>query len=93
MDKTLVEMLHISNLEIADRLKILNLSREELDLLSGYKPIIEACAETIVEQFYEIESAHDEVALIIGDVETMRRLRNALRRYVIGNYPPPCAEA
>lgn len=83
MDKTLVEMLHISNLEIADRLKILNLTPEELDLLSGYKPIVEACAETVVEQFYEVQATHDEVTLLIGDAETMRRLRNALRRYVV----------
>lgn len=83
MEKTLVEMLQFSSLEIADRLKILNLSAEELSLLTEYRPMIEACAETIVEEFYETQTTHTEVASIIGDAETMRRLRNALRRYVV----------
>lgn len=83
IDKSLVEKMRINEIEIADRLNLLNLSVDDLELLSEYRSFIEGQIEGIVEEFYHRQTSVAEIAMIIGDMETMRRLRNSLRRYII----------
>lgn len=83
IDKSLVEKMRINEIEITDRLNLLNLSADELELLSEYKSFVEGQIEGIVEEFYHRQTSFAEIAMVIGDMETMRRLRNALRRYII----------
>lgn len=82
-DKTLLEQMRISDIEIFHRMQLLDLTQEDLDLLSGHQKLVEAGIEQIVEDFYTRQTAFDEVAVVIGDSETMRRLRVAQRRYII----------
>ena len=80
----------ISDVEILHRMQLLSLSKEELNLLSSHKVLIEDNIEIIVDEFYEKQTAIDEISLLIGDADTLRRLRTAQRKYIMdlfsGNY-------
>ena len=89
-EQTLLEQMKISDVEISHRMQLLNLSKDELNLLASHKVLIEDNIEVIVDEFYEKQTEIDEISLLIGDAETLLRLRAAQRKYVIdlfsGNY-------
>lgn len=89
-DKTLIEKMQISDAEISRRMELLNLSRATLSELASHKLLIEDNVDRIVDIFYEKQTRIDEISLLIGDADTLQRLRNAQRKYVIdlfsGNY-------
>ncbi|MCU7905130.1 MAG: GGDEF domain-containing protein [Candidatus Thiodiazotropha sp. (ex Epidulcina cf. delphinae)] len=82
-DKTLLEQMHISDVDILHRMELLSLSKKELDLLSSHKPIIEGKLDEIVGEFYEKQTEIDEISTLIRDVDTLRRLQAAQRKYII----------
>lgn len=82
-DQTLVEQMKFSDVEIANRLELMALSKAELNLLASYKDLIEQNIDLIVEEFYEKQTEIDEISLLIGDMDTLRRLENAQRKYVM----------
>ncbi|MDX1795401.1 MAG: GGDEF domain-containing protein [Hydrogenovibrio sp.] len=89
-DKTLLEQMQISEVEILARMELLELTAEDLEQLSQNKPLMEENIDAIVEEFYEKQTQIDEVSILIGDAETLTRLTSAQRKYVIdlfsGNY-------
>lgn len=82
-DKTLYEQMQISDVEIARRMELLCLNAESLRLLASHKVIIEDNIDAIVDEFYEKQTEIDEISLLIGDADTLRRLRFAQRQYVL----------
>lgn len=82
-DKTLFEQLQMSDTEISQRMALLELSQNDLNLLSQQKNLIENNIDQIVEEFYQRQTAIDEIALLIGDADTLSRLNAAQRHYVI----------
>ncbi|HPF47628.1 MAG: GGDEF domain-containing protein [Alphaproteobacteria bacterium] len=83
IDKSLLEQMKINDAEIISRKKLLYLADDALDLLLQCKPIIEDHIDEIVDIFYEKQTAVDEISLLIGDADTLARLRNAQRNYII----------
>lgn len=75
--------MQISDVEIARRIELLGLNKEILTQLSKYKPYIEENIESLVDEFYEKQTQVDEISLLIGDADTLNRLRNAQRKYII----------
>jgi diguanylate cyclase (GGDEF)-like protein len=47
------------------------------------RPCIESELDGIVEQFYELQTSVPDIALLIGDADTLNRLRNAQKAYVL----------
>ncbi len=82
-DKTLLEQMKISEVEIKARMDVLGLMSEELQILASHQTLINDNIDVIVEEFYEIQTAIDEVSLVIGDADTLRRLCKAQRRYIL----------
>ncbi|VAX07910.1 Phytochrome, two-component sensor histidine kinase [hydrothermal vent metagenome] len=82
-DQTLLEQMKISDVDIINRMDVLALSKEELQILSSHQKIIDDNIDIIVEEFYEKQIEIEEISLVIGDADTLLRLRNAQRRYVI----------
>lgn len=82
-DKTLLEQMRINEIEIFHRMSLLDLTQDELDLIASLKKLIDSEIEGIVEAFYRHQTEFDEIAIVIGDSETMRRLRAAQRRYIL----------
>ena len=82
-EQTLLEQMKISDVEILHRMELLSLNKRDLNLLSSHKLIIEENIDILVDEFYEKQTKIDEIALLIGDADTLRRLRTAQRKYVI----------
>ncbi|MDH5592452.1 MAG: GGDEF domain-containing protein [Gammaproteobacteria bacterium] len=82
-EQTLLEQMQISDVEILRRMELLGLNQQSLDLLASHKLIIADEIDEIVEIFYQKQTEIDEISLLIGDADTLRRLRSAQRKYVI----------
>lgn len=83
LNKTLAEQLQITEMEIEKRKKLLNFTDEDALILLSYKPTITKYVDGIVKGFYDHQLQVKEIALLIGDAETFRRLSNAMRRYIL----------
>lgn len=82
-ERTLYEQMHISEIEIQNRKELLRIGKNELDLLVDSKPIIDGTVDAIVDQYYAIQTTNDDVSLLIGDSDTLGRLKKAQRKYVL----------
>ncbi len=89
-DKTLFEQLRINEAEMMRRKELLDITAEDIARLKARKVLIEAKVDEIVDEFYTRQTELDEIALLIGDADTLNRLRVAQRKYIIdlfsGNY-------
>lgn len=89
-DTTLIEQMQISDFEINHRMILLGLDRLALDRLYNYKQLIIENIDSIVDEFYKKQTAIDEISMLIGDADTLTRLSNSQRKYVLdlfsGNY-------
>lgn len=81
--KSLAEQMHIHELEITRRKELLGFTRQDAELLAACRGLILEQADSLVETFYSKQTAVPEVAAIIGDADTLTRLRSAMTRYVI----------
>jgi diguanylate cyclase (GGDEF)-like protein len=82
-EKTLIEQLRITDFEIAGRKELFSISTREGKVLKKAKPYIEAELNSLVEKFYELQTAVPDIALLIGDADTLSRLRNAQKAYIL----------
>lgn len=82
-EQTLLEQMNISDVDIMGRMDVLDLCKEELELLASNLALIEENIDIIVEEFYEKQTEIDEISLLIGDADTLLRLRSAQRCYVL----------
>lgn len=82
-EQTLVEQMRISELEIENRKALLNFNQKDVDIILSCKPYIEADLDNIVEEFYNNQTDINDVVLLIGDADTLSRLRVAQRSYVL----------
>jgi hypothetical protein len=82
-DQTLLEQMKIGDDEIRRRRELVRLDDEEAALLFSCKPFIEEEIDNIVEEFYRVQMTDKEVAKLIGDPETLRRLHGTQRQYVL----------
>lgn len=82
-EQTLLEQMRITEFDISNRKILLSLTQKDCDLLKGCKSYIEAKIDTLVAVFYEMQTNIPEIALLIGDADTLVRLQNAQRRYVL----------
>jgi len=81
-ERTLADQLQLHHMEIARRKEILGFTPADVAVLAAARPVIDQQLEAIVAEFYERQTAIEEISLIIGDAETLRRLRAAQREYI-----------
>jgi len=81
-ERTLADQLGLHHMEVARRKEILGFTPADVIALAAARPVIEEQLEPIVAEFYERQTAIEEISLIIGDAETLRRLRAAQREYI-----------
>ncbi len=89
-EKTLLEQMKISDLEIRRRLALLDISCQDLELLKSQEAWIQANADSLVDQFYLQQVEDDEIALLIGDSETLDRLKLAQKQYILDLFTGVC---
>lgn len=81
-DMTLTEQLKLNERRIAGRKRLMMISEEDERNLLAAKPYIVSNLEVIVERFYQAQLSYAEVELVIGDADTLRRLKNSMRGYI-----------
>ena len=82
-DQSLLEQMRITDFEISSRKALFSILDTDEIALKGVKPYIEARISALVDQFYDMQTAVPEIALLIGDSETLGRLCSAQIRYVM----------
>jgi diguanylate cyclase len=82
-DQSLLEQMQVTHFEIMRRKELFAVSDEDEARLKNAKPVILAALDEIVEEFYEAQTNTSEIALLIGDSDTLRKLKLAQRDYII----------
>lgn len=82
-EQSLLEQMRITDVDLVHRKELLNFSAEDAKLLAGFAPTMEEQVDALVASFYEHQTSIPEIALLIGDTDTLSRLRKAQRRYVL----------
>jgi diguanylate cyclase len=89
-DLTLLEQMRIDELEIAFRKRLYLFSEQDVQALVMCRSAIEESIDSLVARFYELQTSVPEISLLIGDSDTLARLQNAQRGYILdlfsGNY-------
>ncbi|MCW5203420.1 MAG: GGDEF domain-containing protein [Candidatus Electrothrix communis] len=82
-DKTLLEQMKIHEAEIFHRKKLIDFSKRDAELLKNCQGFILERLDGLVTEFYDHQISFDEVALIIGDADTLQRLIAAQKEYIM----------
>ena len=82
-DLTLLEQMRISEIDITRRKQLLDFNEHDVSNLVSVKILIEEQIDNIVDEFYGIQTSIDEIALLIGDADTLERLQAAQKQYVL----------
>ena len=81
--RSLLEQLQLNEFEIARRKQLLGFSVQDASALLSCKGVVVEHIDTIVGDFYARQTAMEEIALLIGDADTLARLHLAQRAYVL----------
>jgi len=81
-DQTLLEQMKFSSHEIDSRKAMFEITDEITDTLAHCKQMIADKLDEITETFYNKQLENIEVALTIGDADTLERLKLSMRRYI-----------
>lgn len=82
-DHTLMEQLRITSREITRRKEYLSITNEDIKQLQSMRRTVAENIDEIVERFYKNILPFDEMDKVIGDSETLARLKNHQRQYIL----------
>ena len=82
-EQTLIEQLRITRREIARRKEYIGFTEADVKTLVSLKELIATHIEEITEEFYKMIVPFEEMDRIIGDAETLLRLKNYQRNYIL----------
>lgn len=80
---TLLEKMKITQVEISNRFEILGLKKINFDILFANKVLIEDNIDFIIDKFYEKQTENEEVSILIGDIDTLQKLKCAQHGYIL----------
>lgn len=82
-DLTLLEQMRITEFDVEYRQALLSFGPADVKALLSCRAAIERGIDVLVAEFYRLQTSITEIALVIGDADTLGRLRTAQRRYVL----------
>lgn len=82
-NQTLLEQLRVTEREITRRKEYLAFGQEDFENLASLRELVAENIEEIVEEFYEKILPFNEMDRVIGDAETLRRLKNHQKHYIL----------
>jgi len=82
-DQTLLEQMKIHDAEVQHRKELINFSQKDAELLLNCQIFIQAQINDIARIFYDKQTSFEEIDLIIGDADTLKRLITAQKKYII----------
>ena len=81
--QTLAQQIQITERDIAIRKAMLGFTKTHEKLLIKAKDIAYQNVDHIVECFYKTQLEHSEIALLIGDLHSLMRLKSSMRGYIL----------
>lgn len=78
-----MQKMKISVADIEQRKQLLGLSDHELAALGCVRQMILPGLDQLIHEFYEKQITNPEISQIIGDIDTLNRLKTAQRQYVL----------
>jgi diguanylate cyclase (GGDEF)-like protein len=81
--KTLLEQMRITDTAITQRMELLSFTDRDAESLAEFAPFIAENLDSLVDEFYRVQTSIPEIALLIGDLDTFKRLQIAQRKYVL----------
>lgn len=78
-----MEKMRLTDQQITRRKELLRLGHDETLLLGNCRRFIEEEIEAIVEEFFQLQTAEEEVRQLLGDGDSLRRLHSTQRQYVL----------
>ena len=82
-DFTLTDQLRMTEREIRRRKELLHITSEDTELLLNLKPLIANQVDHLVEEFYNDQVHVSEIARLIGDADSLGRLKKHMRLYIL----------
>ncbi len=82
-DTTLLEQMHISNREIALRKRFFGFTEKDVANLVACRDWIAGHIDKIIEEVFHERVAEPEMELVIGDHDTLERLKESTRHYIL----------
>jgi len=81
-DRTLLQQMRITESEVESRKELLYFTSRDAKALNACGHLINGRLDAVVAEFYRLQTSIDEIALLIGDADTLANLRFAQRRYI-----------
>jgi diguanylate cyclase len=81
--KTLLEQMRITDSAIKQRMDLLSFTPQDSEALTIFGPVVAENLDVLVEEFYRVQTSIPEIALLIGDSDTLGRLQHAQRKYIL----------
>ncbi len=81
--QTLAGQLKITDREITERKILFGITEQCVEALTDCRSYIYPKIDEIVDKFYQYQTSVPEVELVIGDAETLMRLSQAMRGYLL----------
>ncbi len=81
--QSILQQLHISDWNIRLRKECFGLLNENELILTQFQPTMQKYIDGLVEEFYKHQTSIDEVALLINDADTLERLKQAQKHYIL----------
>jgi diguanylate cyclase (GGDEF)-like protein len=81
--QTLLDQMRITDYEIRQRKELFGINMQTEEMLFGLFPLVKRDLESIIVEFYDQQTEIDEIALLIGDSDTLAKLQAGMRGYVM----------
>ncbi len=81
--KTLIEQLKVTKHEIKRRKEYFDINEEVIQTLVSLREVVAENLDEVVDEFYKKILQFSEMDRLIGDAETLRRLKNHQRNYIL----------
>lgn len=89
IDQTLLEQMRITEFEVEHRKALFDLTQADVEALLACKPAIEKKIDSLVAEFYRSQTSVPEIALLIGDADTLSRLHKTQNKYILDLFSGP----
>lgn len=83
VNKSLAQQLKITESDIQERKDLLGITLDIEETLFSFRDISIQIVDAVVDEFYQKQTSVPAIRSIIGDSETLDRLHNAMRLYVL----------
>jgi diguanylate cyclase len=80
---TLLEQMRITDLEVEQRKELLGFASSDADCLLRFRTVVRGSVDVLIATLYEKQTAIDDIALVIGDADSLRCFQVAQKRYVL----------